>query len=124
MSKIRIIGRWKLPYKHSAYDVIHFGDDTYAWARTNTNVLVSTRVEYKDLPKLEPDIWNLVYNKIMPDLYGSEASMTGTTRAVDKNEPKNNDGLDRCYRCSELTRIAGGGAYQVCNNKDCSWYSN
>ena len=124
MSNNTIIGRWKLPFKHSAYDVIHFGDNTYAWAIADTNKIVSPPVEYKDLSVREPDIWDLVYNKIMPDLYGSEASMTGPIKAVDKNEPKNNDGLDSCYRCNQLTRIAGGGAYQVCNNKDCSWYGN
>lgn len=33
--------------------------------------------------------------------------------------PKNNDGRDRCFWCNEKTRKAGGGKYDVCNNREC-----
>lgn len=37
-------------------------------------------------------------------------------------EIKNNDGRQYCWECGEPTRQAGGGAYDVCKNKECSWY--
>ena len=37
---------------------------------------------------------------------------------------KNNDGRGDCFKCGQLTKQMGGGAYDVCENKECSWYNN
>lgn len=124
---IQIIARWIKPWiktsLRSAYDVVHLKDDTYAWADYNTNNLVSHPCSYRDLSHLEPIIWNLIANKIKPDIFG-ESTVPDETRAVDKNAPHNNDGRRDCYKCHQSTRIAGGGAYHVCKNEGCAWYDN
>lgn len=37
--------------------------------------------------------------------------------------PKNNDGRETCFMCWKMTHKAGGGSYDLCKNKDCSWYN-
>jgi hypothetical protein len=37
--------------------------------------------------------------------------------------PKNNDGRTGCYMCCYPTRLAGGGCYRVCQNRDCEWFN-
>lgn len=37
-------------------------------------------------------------------------------------EVKNNDGRINCYQCGGPTKQAGGGAYNICVDKECIWY--